>query len=186
MSSSYRMSLDAWLSNLEVVAENCLDIGGSQQTVKGRTKSWKVDNYKIADLEDPHKGEQPDIIFDLQGNNLPVFEEFDLIFCLEVFEYIYDPVRAFKNIHALLSPGGCAWVSFPFVYPLHEPVMEDSLRYTDTAIFRLAERTKLAVDTIIPRRPESKALLDFYSQERLRAAKGVDHNIFGWIVRLSK
>lgn len=187
MSSSYRLELDRFLQNLDVAADRVLDIGGSQLPVKGRTKSWKVNEYFIADLEQPHKDSPaPDIILDLNSRNTPVLEEFDLIFCLEVFDYVYDPVRAFKTLHSLLMPGGCAWVSFPFIYPLHQPIEDDSLRYTATGIARLAERTKLQVEDIFMRKPESNLLDEFYRTERMRAAKHYDHNVTGFIARLGK
>ncbi len=53
MSSQSRMQLEKWLSEIEVKGK-CLDCGGSQNPIKGRTKSWEAEEYKILDLETPH------------------------------------------------------------------------------------------------------------------------------------
>ena len=187
MSSSYRNSLNEWLAGLEVVAENVLDIGGSQEQAKDRVKSWKVDRYVIADLPAPHKDSpKPEVEIDLNTTKPSVFDDYDLIFCLEVFDYVYDPVNAMKVIASHLCPGGTAWVSFPSFYPLHQPVEDDALRFMPGGIQKLADRVGLQVVEMIPRRMETNLLEQWYRAERLRAAKHEDHNFMGWIVRLQK
>lgn len=186
MSSSYRISLDKWLSELNVSADRVLDIGGSQLPVRSRVKSWDVKEYKIADLEEPHvDSPKPDIIMDLNkpfGN----LQHYDLIFCLEVFDYIYDPMRAFITIATLLKPGGTAWASFPSVYPQHQPIEDDALRYFPGGVKKLAEAVGLSVEETIYRRPETNKWQEFFYAERMRAAKHVDHSFTGMIVRFSK
>ncbi len=186
MGSSYRLELDKWISNLDVKAASVLDIGGSQLPAKGRTKSWEVGEYKIADLEDPHvDSPKPDIILDLNQEN-DLIESFDLIFCLEVFDYIWNPALAFETIEELLEPGGVAWVTFPFMYPTHQPIEDDALRYTEGGIRKLAAYASLTIDELIPRRPETTAVEMLWRAERMRAAKHYDHNVTGWIVKLRK
>jgi SAM-dependent methyltransferase len=195
MSSSYRMELDRWLSGLEVEAETVLDIGGSQLPVKGRTASWRVSSYTIADLPEPHKGDEPDIQIDLNKEfynddyphiEKPTDETFDLIFCLEVFDYIWSPKDAIKAIWYLLKDGGTAWVTFPSFYPTHQPIEDDALRYMEGGIRKLAEASGLKIEEIIKRRPESNLLDQFYRAERMRAAKHFDHQVTGYIVRFTK
>lgn len=66
MSSSYRIELDKWLSQLDVSADRVLDIGGVQEQMPSRVKSWEVSEYIISDLEFAHKGEyRNDIILDM-------------------------------------------------------------------------------------------------------------------------
>lgn len=189
MSSSYRMELDKWLSQLDVKANRVLDIGGSQLPVKGRTKSWDVKEYLIADLPEPHIGSpKPDIEMDLNDRTelLDSEDEYDLILCLEVFDYIYDPVIALKIIAYRLAKGGVAWVSFPSVYPLHQPVEDDALRYMPGGIQKLANAAGLKIVQMIPRRTETDAIYQAFRTERMRAAKHEDHNISGWIVEFQK
>lgn len=187
MSSSYRNTLNAWLSSLDVVASKVLDIGGSQESLSGRVRSWKVDEYLVADLPNPHKDSpKPDIEMDLNVTKPFALEDYDLIFCLEVFEYVYDPVNAMKLIASQLTPGGTAWVTFPSVYPLHQPIEDDALRYMPAGIEKLAARARLNIIEMIPRRPETTAWQNFISAERLRAAKNIDHAFLGYIVRFEK
>ena len=187
MSSSYRDSLNKWLSQLEVSANSVLDIGGSQEQVKNRVKSWNVNEYLIGDLPNPHKDSiKPDIEMDLNSPIWSIEKTFDIIFCLEVFEYIYNPLAALSRVESYMNENGVAWVSFPSIYPMHEPINDDCLRYMPGGIKKLAEHARLNIAEMIPRRPETRTLLDFYSHERLRAAKNQDHMFMGWIVKFSK
>lgn len=199
MSSSYRIELDKWLRQLEVKADRVLDIGGAQETMPPRVKSWDVKEYLIADLPEPHKDSpKPDIEMDLNEERFNGLGEaiaglpqdlifsFDTIFCLEVFDYIYDPMNAMRTIMWLLKPNGTAWVSFPSVYPLHQPVEDDALRYMPGGIVKLAESVGLSVEQMIKRRPETNAWENFYRAERMRAAKHEDHNFTGFICEFKK
>lgn len=190
MSSSYRLELDKWISQLDVRAGRVLDIGGSQLPAKGRTKSWEVGTYLIADLAEPHiDSPQPDIVLDLNTwavNSLEHMSGFDLIFCLEVFDYVYDPMTAFQAVEYYLKPGGRAWVTFPSVYPLHQPVQDDALRYMPGGIEKLAKHSGLTILQMIKRKPETDAWGNFYRAERMRAAKHEDHNFTGLIVEFTK
>ena len=44
--------------------------------------------------------------------------KFDAVFCLEVFEYVWNPVEAFKNLWRLMNNDSVAYVSFPAIYCL--------------------------------------------------------------------
>lgn len=193
MSSSYRISLDNWLKELDVKADAVLDIGGSQLPIKGRTKSWDVKKYLIADLPNPHKDSpQPDIEMDLNDSWTPKLiydlhdRQWDYIFCLEVFDYIWNPLGAMNVISGILKEGGTACVTFPGFYPHHQPIEDDALLYKEYGIRKLAKASGLTIKQMIPRRPETNALQQFFAAERLRAAKGYDHAVLGWIVELKK
>jgi len=189
MSSSYRTELDRWLPTLDVKAESVLDIGGSQLPVKNRVRSWQVSDYIIADLEQPHiDSPKPDMILDLNEEiDLDVAtESFDLIFCLEVFDYVWNPAQAFETISELLADSGTAYVTFPFAYPHHQPIEDDALRYAEGGIRKLAEYADLKIVNMIKRRPETNALNSYYRAERMRAAKHYDHEVTGWIVEFRK
>ncbi len=187
MSSSYRMELDKWLSQMDVKADRVLDIGGSQVSLKPRVRSWDVKELQIADLPEPHQDSpKPDIELDLNVGGCGLENDIDIIFCLEVFDYIYDPHRAFEEIARVLKPGGTAWVSFPSIYPLHQPVGDDALRYMPAGIVKLAESAGLSVEQMIKRRPETNLFESFYRAERMRAAKHEDHNFTGFICEFKK
>ena len=192
MSSSYRNSLNAWLNQLDVTAHTVLDIGGAQEPLPSRVRSWQVDNYVIADLPQPHKDSPlPDIALDLNyfwntqidTNHMGMY---DRIFCLEVFDYIFDPTMALLNIKHLLADGGTAWITFPSVYPAHQPIEDDALRYMIGGIRKLMDHVGLQIITEIPRHTETNALYQAFLIERMRCAKRVDHTISGWIIEVCR
>lgn len=188
MSSSYRMELDRWLAELDVKAERVLDIGGSQLPIKGRTKSWEVKDYFIGDLEEPHvNSPSPQLIIDLNEPMQAIDQmKFDVVFCLEVMDYVYNPINALWNIYDFMKIGATAWVTFPSFYPLHQPVEDDALRYMPAGIEKLAKESGLTIIEMIPRRTETDAIYQAFRTERMRCAKNEDHNISGWIVELKK
>lgn len=189
MSSSYRNSLNQWLAQLDVKANRVLDIGGSQEALKPRVKSWDVKEYLVADLPEPHKDSpKPDVEFDL---NMPTAEpghiaRHDIIFCLEVMDYVWNPHQAMLTIQRFLKPKGTAWVTFPSIYPLHQPVEDDALRYMPGGIKKLADAAGLEIVQMIPRRFETNLWDQTIRAERTRAAKHEDHNFQGWIVEFRK
>ena len=97
MSSFARQQLENWLQTIDVKG-SVIDVGGLHIPVQGRTKSWEVENYKILDIEKIYKGNQPDFVADINQIITEFPEKFDNAFCLEVMEYIYNPVVALKNI----------------------------------------------------------------------------------------
>lgn len=160
MSSHTRQQLEKALKKIDV-SGRVLDVGGSQKGLKGRTKSWEPKEYKIMDIE--NRGEEVDYVFDIQRlNDLRLHKEqlyfgkeivdnFDMVFCLEVMEYLLEPVNALKNMAKLCKVGGTLVISFPFVYPLHPPHGLDFLRYTKYGALKLLEKAKFKVVEYIPR-----------------------------------
>lgn len=186
--SYYKQQLNDFVADQEVKADTVFDIGGAQNPIKGRTASWEVKDYKIIDLAVPHvEAQHPDIEHDMNkpwvGNG-----KADLIYCLGVSDYIINPNIFMDNIYKMLDIDGVAWVEFPFVYPIHNPVDDEGCRYSEGCIRRLAKQANLKIDGIIYKRPKpgNQLLLAFYSQDGMRAARGVDHNVTGYIVRFTK
>lgn len=174
-SSYYRQQLEEYLKTLDIKADLLYDIGGAQKSIQGRTKSWNV--AKLVCLDIPE--------YDL---NYPqqVSEQAETIVCLEVFEYLFNPVQAFLNVAQALKKGGKAIISFAFIYPLHNEVEFDSLRYTITGIKRLAEYAGLKIEKITPRKAKTGTLVKYFAEDGMRAAKGHDHNTTGYIVEFTK
>lgn len=198
MGSFYKQQLNDWKATLDVKADVVFDIGGAQDPIKGMTKSWEVKDYKIVDLAVPHVEKvHPDIEWDMneeigryanpfESESLPT--KADLVFMLGVMDYVINPNIAMQNIYEMLKEGGTAWVEFPFVYPIHQPIEEEGCRYSEGCIRRLAKQAGLKIEEIIYKRPkpDNPFLLQFYSADGMRAAKGVDHNVTGYIVRFTK
>lgn len=180
------------MASQHVKADLVYDIGGAQHPIKGRTASWDVKDYKIIDLAVPHvEVQHPDIEHDM---NLPLFDRIeklakaDVIYCLGVSDYIINPDIFMRNIRDLMTDNGIAWVEFPFVYPIHNPVDDEGCRYSEGCIRRLAKQANLKIEEIIYKRPkpDNPFLRAFYDRDGMRAARGVDHNVTGYIVRMTK
>ena len=172
--SFYRDQLENYLKTIDVKTETVFDVGGKEKPVKGRTKSWTVKNYEILDIPE----HDLNVLF-------PNPKQCNLIFCLEVFEYLIDPVTAMKNIKNMLTNGGEAIVSFPLVYPVHNDVNFDSLRFTETGVKRLAKHVGLTVKSINYRKTRTNSLVKYYSEDGMKMAKGMNHDITGYIVSLN-
>ena len=172
--SYYRDQLENYLKTLDVKAETVFDVGGKEKFVRGRTKSWDVKNYEVFDLPE----------YDL-NKEIKLNKQCNLLFCLEVFEYLIDPVMAMKNIKNMLAKGGEAVVSFPLVYPVHNDVNYDSLRFTETGVRRLAKHVSLIVKNIFYRKTKTGSLVKYYSEDGMKMAKGIAHDITGYIFRFS-
>lgn len=194
MGSFYKQQLNDFVSNQEVIGDIVFDIGGAQHPIKGRTLTWNVGDYKIIDLAEPHVTlQEPDIAQDMNCHlDNKSFAGYlgmvDIIYCLGVFDYVINPNIAMDNITKLLSKNGHAWVEYPLVYPIHNPIDDEGCRYSEGCIRRLAKQAGLNIAEIIYKRPkpDNHYLLQFYSADGMRAAKGVDHNVTGYIVRLTK
>lgn len=188
MGSEYKRQLNEWKATLDVKADVVFDIGGAQDPIKGMTKSWDVKDYKIIDLPVPHVEKvHPDIEWDM-NEEWPGLNDADLIFCLGVSDYIINPNIFMKNISNMLSDTGTAWVEFPFIYCIHNPVEEEGCRYSEGCIRRLAKQAGLKIEEIIYKRPkaDNPFLRMFYEKDGMRMARGVDHNVTGYIVRFTK
>lgn len=189
MSSYYKQQLNDWKRSLDVKADVVFDIGGAQDPLKGMTRSWDVDEYVIYDLAEPHVEKvKPDRAWDMNEPIGKVAKKADLVFMLGVMDYVINPNIAMQNVADMLTADGTAWVEFPFVYPIHNPVDDEGCRYSEGCIRRLAKQAGLKIEEIVYKRPMpgNDLLLRFYSADGMRAAQGVDHNVTGYIVRFTK
>lgn len=191
--SYYRQQLEEWLKTIDIKANKVLDVGGSANPANKRLRSLDVKEYHFLDnnneLEYHNKWTHPQFLYDIQQSHCKEIKSlhghsYDVIFCLEVFEYILNPYAAINNIKYLLNKGGTLYITFPFIYPLHQPVNSDCLRYTKTAVMKLLEG--FTEVNITPRIDQSGKLIEFYQADGMRCAKGEQHNITGFLVKAIK
>lgn len=184
--SYYRDQLEEWLGQLDIRVDYVLDIGGGANPVEKRLGEWEVRYYRI--LDNNLEGEfcpyyEADLSNSWMGRGI---EPADAVFCLEVFEYVFDPVTAIENIASVTKPGGVAYITFPFVYPWHEPKGRDCLRYTRAGVetlLKIAGFKKWEIDARVDR---SGKLEEFFREDGMHPAKGEAHNVTGWMVKAWK
>lgn len=187
MSSHYRKQLEEFLARLDVRAEKVFDVGGSQLPVKDRVKSWNVGDYKIFDLEEPHvKKADPNFILDLNDPQRLPIDKTDIVFCLEVMEYIYNPLVAIQTLRSLLRGNGTLYITFPYYYPPHEPRQEDCLRYTLSGSKKLLELSGFEVEDVWYRGSLGNGFLKLNTENALRLSKSAqfaEANSLGFIIK---
>ena len=183
--------LEDWIRQIEVEADSVLDIGGAAKPVCDRVKSWKVKKYLIADnlIEEPDIKDHELVHYDLNEAELIDKQDWDVIFCLEVFEYVFRPSTALQNISQMLGNEGIAYISFPSIYPVHEPKEYDYLRYTKQGIIRLLDFVGFKDWIITPRIATAgrEELMRFYAMEGMHPVRhdSVIEDI-GYLVKCSK
>jgi SAM-dependent methyltransferase len=174
-----RNQLEEWLQTLAIEAEAVADVGGKPLPVKDRVRSWQVKQYDLLDLPE-HDLNQP---WDWQ-------EIYEAVFCLEVFEYVYNPMQAMRNLYDMLKKGGTLYTSFHFLYPHHSTKFRDYLRYTRWGVDKLLQEAGFSSWEIYPRYFKSpRLIMGVYADERMRgnnSNRGRLHTEQGYLVKAIK
>lgn len=180
MASNTRRQLETWLKTVEVNG-SVLDVGGTFMPINSRTKTWNVDNYKIADRRESRNGIKADYVIDL---NVPtILPEFDNVFCIEVMSHVFNPVVALENCNRFTKLGGNFFVSFHFLFPHHTNGF-DCLRFTKSGAMKLLEVSGFEVVELVAKRAADKnSLLNFLFGESKVNLTGDE---VGYLIRAKK
>lgn len=200
--SNYRDQLEQYLKRLDIKADRVLDVGGAALPVKDRVRSWEVNHYKIADNglekgEYDYEMELNDAYYDQEFGyygvpatyDLEELMDFDVVFCLEVMEYINNADIAVGFLSETVNKTGTLYITFPFIYPTHNPVSNDYARYTFMGAMQLLTTNGFEIEEVVPRYMKSESFglfQQFLHLEGMHAAKGVAHNELGWIFKCKK
>lgn len=136
-----RRAVPAGLAQLSGVL---LDVGAADRWVE----SHLAQGVHYVALDYPPTGQKlygarPHVFGD--GARLPFRDAcFDAVTCLEVLEHVPDPGLVMSEIARVLRPGGHAWISMPFLYPLHDAPF-DFQRHTEFGLRRDVQRAGLQV-----------------------------------------
>src|SRR3990167_9936056 len=143
--SESRRQLERWLGTLEIEG-SVIDIGGISLPVRNRTKNPL--ECSILDIREARKGVRTTYVRDL---NLPIDDvpRHDVGFCLEVMQFLYDPLTALKNMRKMCDT---LYINF---HLFHIPCTgTDYLRYTEKGWRKLLEESGWNVAEVAPRGEE--------------------------------
>lgn len=171
--SVYRDTLENYLSKESVVGDLVFDMGGASNPAKNRVREWQVKRVDYFDNGAEETIEEW-LRFDLNEDEVRQEDKYkyDVGFCLEVMEYIYDPVHALWQLSELMRDGGLLYITFPTLYPMHNPVDIDYLRYTRRGAIKLLASARFAPDEIIPRVIKNTGLYEEYIKAEQYKVRG--------------
>lgn len=127
-----------------------LDVGAADEWI-GRFLGAEA---RYVSLDYPATGQQlyaarPMVFAD--AANLPFADtSFDVVVCLEVVEHVPNPARVLQEIRRVLKPGGRAYVSMPFLYPIHD-APHDYSRWTESGWRQMASACGFSIRRIAKR-----------------------------------
>ena len=189
--SNYRNKLNEYFKTIAIKADKVLSIGID---VDDRTffKSFEAKEFETMDIDEE---KHPTYVFDINKQllddngdmsiNNDLYEKFDVVLFINLFDYVYDPMAVHKNLRHLLKPGGLLITNYPFVYPIHKPLGVDYLRYTKNAVNKYLSKTGFdildRVDIL-----GNDLLLDFYQLDGMKKTPDDDHRVIGYIVQAKK
>jgi hypothetical protein len=184
--SKPRLQLELWLGTLDVSATRVLDVGGGAKPVRGRTAGWDVGEYAILDRAPIQSGASDHQFSHNIGMPLPPdIGHFNVVFCLEVLEFVIDPLTAIRNLFELCSPGGTLYLSTCFVYPRQQSIFPDLLRFTPEGVEQLLDAAGFTIQEHNVRKAD-QGLVTFYQSQRMNIDAPVDHRAIGSVVMAQK
>lgn len=107
-----REILRVWLSRLPPRNICVLDVGGRLQPYRPLLEG-RISRYIALDPD-----YTPLVTVVGRGEQIPFAAEiFDFVICTQMLEYAPEPVQVIAEIHRVLKPGGCLFLSVPSVCP---------------------------------------------------------------------
>lgn len=119
-----------------------LDIGAADQSIEPHLPAGL--DYVALDYPSTGRylyGAQPHVFADAAHQPFPD-SHFERLICLEVLEHVPDPAVVMCEFARVLESDGRAWISMPFLYPLHDAPF-DFQRDTEFGLRRDVERAGL-------------------------------------------
>lgn len=132
---------------LDTVIGRILDIGAADRWIEPMLTA----NTEYTALDFPSTGgnmygARPCVFAD--AAQLPFRDNtFQAVLCLEVLEHVPRPATVMAEISRVLAPGGTAWISMPFLYPVHDAPF-DFQRHTIFGLQRDAQAVGLEVVSV--------------------------------------
>lgn len=176
--SKSREQLNQLLKAINIQDKIVLDVGVQDKPTSRLTHGTPREEYTL-DIDDQW---DPDVVADLNDdfgsivarlpNKLMLRQELpNVIFCIEVLEHCWNPVKVCENLAKLLQDGGKLYLSTPFINPHHDYV--DYLRFTHEWFRDVLPKVGFK-DVIIKERVATVGkpfLENFYKTEGLKISK---------------
>jgi len=164
-----RNQILSWLKEIDITGKRVLDVGAGREEqwacnfTQGKAKKYvTLDNVNYDGV---------DIVHDM-NEIIHHNYDYDAVFCIEVFEHLYDPMTAMANVIGALNGrnNGVAYITVPMLSPYHDSI--DYLRYTKEWFEKMAEYFKVECE-ITPRvATKGSGLLDkLFQSEGMRMTK---------------
>jgi SAM-dependent methyltransferase len=151
---SNQIILDAMVEFLEEARRRrpggrLLDLGAGSKPYEPLYRTYFSDCTSVDVPHSAHDTSDVDVM--AWADDLPFPDgTFDCVISTEMLEHCPDPAAVMREISRVMAPGARAFVTTPFLIPLHE-MPYDFYRYTPSALQRLAEGAELEVVSIDPR-----------------------------------
>jgi len=101
-----------WLTKIDGHQLDVLDVGGRIQPYRPLLEG-RLRRYLAIDLR-----RTPLVNVVARGEQIPLAnEQFDLVICTQVLQYVAQPSAVIAEIHRVLKPGGCLLLSVPAACP---------------------------------------------------------------------
>lgn len=85
--------------------------------------------------------------FDICATEILQVGSFDVVFCEQVLEHVWEPQKALKNLYKMLRPNGYLVVSTPFMVKVHK-CPEDYWRFTPDCLHRMLTESGFEVESL--------------------------------------
>ena len=149
--------------------------------MKGRTKTWDVERYDIWDVKESRNGVKANYVSDLNRERSHFTWMYDVAFCVEVTDHLWNPVQAFQNINTAIKNGGLLYISSNFLFPHHTGF--DCIRLTRTGLEKILQETGFEVLEVTPRFAVDTTLsVAIHKESKVVYYDGV----IGWMVKARK
>jgi len=113
-----------------------LDVGCGQRPYE-KTFFAGASEYVGADYQTDRS--RPDVVCSAVEMPVPN-ESFDTVTCTEVLEHVPDPLRALREMHRVLKPGGHLILTTPMYWPRHD-LPYDFFRYPYDGLLHLVKES---------------------------------------------
>jgi len=123
--------IKTFLQNLPIEKMSAAEISGHHFKLTG----WQC----YSDLEYP--------AFDICEDKISYSDEYDIIFCEQVLEHVWEPQKALSNLYKMLKRGGWLVVSTPFLVKIHK-CPEDYWRFTPNCLGRMLTEAGFKVQSL--------------------------------------